>query len=816
MSSSATTRQIVALLFCNLLVFLGSVCLMALELTAARLIAKSVGSSLYTWTSVIGVVLAGMTLGNYIGGWLADRFNPQRLLSWLFLSASVLCFSVLWLDQIVSDLPRPAELSWPAWIVLTVASMFFLPSAALGAISPVVASLALKTHLRPGITLGNIYAWGALGSIVGTFVTGFILIDMFGTRAIVTMTAATLAILAALVASGQRVFRVAVLAGWLQFVSLIGLIASSTGPATALIGRGMASWIVDTDEDARFARIELWSSALGDVGGALHRLGRALMLRDDDPEEYNDESSYSAIVIGHEQKTDSDEMVQYLRLDKLTHAHFSPDNPKKLYYEYEQIYAEATERASAREVRPAAVALKPFPGIRDVTGALPHWARYDVARGELAVTLTLTPDRRDELLRASPYGEFWIAMDTIALRLEQPSRARDISAPLQHLPAGTDLPAGEPAAIRFDPARQALIASRADYTRNMHNAILLSVPQRAYYDAVQELFAQSRAARALFIGGGGFVFPRWFEWQFGNRSAIDVAEIDPAVKLAVHRAMGYPRDADTIIRTYLADARNVVDDLLRKPATSGQSVPRYDFIYGDAFNDFSVPWHLVTLEFTRKIRQLLADDGVYLVNLIDRFPRTVSSEPLARRYEKSLGNLIDRPVGSDWLPLREPYSMVETRDDDDALRLSVRGAMSPGLREGLLQILPGDPALTATVNDLYVRSRVPSTGRFLGRFVRTLREVFPNIYVYSTSLARPGDERDTFVVVASALPLALGTAQTAGYWRGRPFASLKTARGNVVMNDAMRCILDLAEGKLLTDDHAPVDNLLLPVMATHN
>src|SRR5262245_58796617 len=47
---------------CNLIVFVTSICIMVLELTASRLIAKSVGSSLYTWTSVIGVVLAGISV----------------------------------------------------------------------------------------------------------------------------------------------------------------------------------------------------------------------------------------------------------------------------------------------------------------------------------------------------------------------------------------------------------------------------------------------------------------------------------------------------------------------------------------------------------------------------------------------------------------------------------------------------------------------------------------------------------------------------------------------------------------------------------
>src|SRR4051812_37958919 len=58
------SNDLLALAGFNLLVFVSSVCVMTLELTASRLIAKHVGSSLYTWTSVIGVVLAGITIGN--------------------------------------------------------------------------------------------------------------------------------------------------------------------------------------------------------------------------------------------------------------------------------------------------------------------------------------------------------------------------------------------------------------------------------------------------------------------------------------------------------------------------------------------------------------------------------------------------------------------------------------------------------------------------------------------------------------------------------------------------------------------------------
>ena len=66
-----------------------------------------------------------------------------------------------------------------------VALVFFLPSFMLGMISPVVAKMALDLGYRTGQTIGGVYARGVVGSIVGTFVTGFFLVDRFGTTKII-------------------------------------------------------------------------------------------------------------------------------------------------------------------------------------------------------------------------------------------------------------------------------------------------------------------------------------------------------------------------------------------------------------------------------------------------------------------------------------------------------------------------------------------------------------------------------------------------------------------------------------------------------
>ena len=70
-----------------LLVSAGS---MALEIVAGRALAPYVGMSLYSWTMVIAVVLAGLSLGNWLGGVAADQTKrPRRLIAWCLMSAAV-------------------------------------------------------------------------------------------------------------------------------------------------------------------------------------------------------------------------------------------------------------------------------------------------------------------------------------------------------------------------------------------------------------------------------------------------------------------------------------------------------------------------------------------------------------------------------------------------------------------------------------------------------------------------------------------------------------------------------------------------------
>src|SRR5262249_15189842 len=154
-------------------------------------------SSLTVWTSVIGIILGGICLGNVLGGRLADRLEPRRAVGPLFGLGCLLTVGSLWINaQIGSLIPRPDQMNWEWRTVLVVTLNFLIPATVLGMVGPVVAKMAVEQARKAGSAIGDIYFWGAMGSIAGTFLCGFILMYYLPTSTIVLVVAAALALLA--------------------------------------------------------------------------------------------------------------------------------------------------------------------------------------------------------------------------------------------------------------------------------------------------------------------------------------------------------------------------------------------------------------------------------------------------------------------------------------------------------------------------------------------------------------------------------------------------------------------------------------------
>jgi spermidine synthase len=200
-------------------VFVSAACGLVIEIVAGRLLAPYVGMSLYTWTAVIAVVLAGLSAGHWIGGRLAtdnvdSRRSHRRVAAALGLAALSTLLSLILLRTLAATLAGQG-LS-PIMVILTLATgAFLLPSLFVGIVAPMLTKLAIDA--RPGgygPTIGRMYALGALGSIAGTLAAGYVFISWIGSTATIITVAVVYAALA-----------VAFAAGLAERIAMLGLLA---------------------------------------------------------------------------------------------------------------------------------------------------------------------------------------------------------------------------------------------------------------------------------------------------------------------------------------------------------------------------------------------------------------------------------------------------------------------------------------------------------------------------------------------------------------------------------------------------------------
>jgi len=188
----------------GLTIFLSSAVLLVLEIVAGRLIAPYVGVSLYTWTSIIGVILAGLSLGNWFGGVWADRGGTEAAAGVTLALGGVFSLAILLILTLVAPWLQQSRLDLLSLSFLYVVAMFFIPAVLLGVVTPLLTTLALRLDERAGHVVGRMHALAALGSIAGTFITGYWLIQAFGTRNIVVACGVMLFALAAPLLRGVR------------------------------------------------------------------------------------------------------------------------------------------------------------------------------------------------------------------------------------------------------------------------------------------------------------------------------------------------------------------------------------------------------------------------------------------------------------------------------------------------------------------------------------------------------------------------------------------------------------------------------------
>ena len=743
----------------NATVFVSSGCIMVVELVAGRQISRYLGQSLYTWTSIIGVVLAGIALGNYLGGRLADRSSGRGTLAAQFLVAAAGCVIVLALNGLVGEWPLLVSLPWPARIFGHVTLTFMLPATLLGTISPVVAKRALNLGLATGRTMGNVYAWAIAGSIVGTFATGFYLLMWMGTTALVSVAAGVLGLMGVSYGIGAFLSRNAL---------------SPTRPRHL---EGKAGGIAELetvsarDQDRRQPSLRAWLMPVGAVFVAsacvmaMEMVAGRVMARAYGQSLYTWTTVIGVVLAGMSLGSHlGGRLADRFRIEQVLCTLFALSSalclaipavnkafgvwhaldglswPVRIALHTTGAFVLPAIVLGAIPPVAARMALMQGHATGRTVGNIYAWGSVGSIVGTFVSGYWL-------IAVAGMIGAVSIVAGVLALAAlpfapkSKGAWAWGIACTLALASAASPWPGGRnvalmlvlrqlqpPDVVYVDESQYSFIRIMADpeepTIREMaldnlvHSRVNLADPQDLRYDyewvykAVLDAYPVSAGPlKAMVIGGGGYSFPHYLEVTYPG-SYIDVSEIDPAVTEAAHAACGLPRD--TSVRIFNMDARNHIDDLLRQER-AGTLSGSFDYIFGDSINDYSVPYHLTTREFNERLSDLLTDEGLYLLNMID---------------------MLD-------------------------------------------------------------------SGRFLGAVINTCRKTFPHVYVFSVR----GDPttRDTFVVVNSKRPLDLTSLPARlrsqhDFW-GRLLTpgqldALATRHGDIV----------------LRDDFAPVENMLAPVV----
>lgn len=171
--------------------FVAGFSVMTVELISSRIVAPIIGSSVFTWTSIIGITLLGLSIGSWIGGKLADKIENKSVLSLSFLVSSILVFIIPVLSKNTEFLINASNSI--LWLNLFLSLyLFLLPAVAIGTIQPIILKNFADDFSKIGSKYGILSATWSIGSVLGVFLTGFIFISTIGSAETIFIIAAIL------------------------------------------------------------------------------------------------------------------------------------------------------------------------------------------------------------------------------------------------------------------------------------------------------------------------------------------------------------------------------------------------------------------------------------------------------------------------------------------------------------------------------------------------------------------------------------------------------------------------------------------------
>ena len=188
------------------IVFLSGASVMIYQFMVVRILTRDFGGALDVWAAVIAVCLAGISLGYYLGGRVADRYNSWSALGLALLLGGVTGCLIEPLALGAGGYLRGVQfaLNWHPYAAAFASS--FIPNLALGTILPQAIKLHTRQLEKLGSSAGRIAAMSEIGSIFGVVLTAQVLVRYVGVQNALYGTAITLMAAGLLLIGARRLF----------------------------------------------------------------------------------------------------------------------------------------------------------------------------------------------------------------------------------------------------------------------------------------------------------------------------------------------------------------------------------------------------------------------------------------------------------------------------------------------------------------------------------------------------------------------------------------------------------------------------------
>jgi predicted membrane-bound spermidine synthase/Flp pilus assembly protein TadD len=178
-----------------------------------RMLTQIFGNTTYAIATVLSAFMAGLAIGSYLFGKIADRGKNDFLLYGILeAGVGIYGFAVPWLFHMAQKIYGPIfglNESYPFVfnMVLFLLSFILLvfPTLLMGATLPVLSRFFVRSFSQFGRRVGDLYATNTLGAVIGCAAGGFLLIPTLGMRATVFVAATVNMVIAVLILIVDRI-----------------------------------------------------------------------------------------------------------------------------------------------------------------------------------------------------------------------------------------------------------------------------------------------------------------------------------------------------------------------------------------------------------------------------------------------------------------------------------------------------------------------------------------------------------------------------------------------------------------------------------